>query len=1020
VTVSYEYDLVFGLAPAFGDRVRLSQSHTERIVDPLEKLGEEIPGFEPEFWTATATLTPTPTDTPTNTPSPSSSPTEGPSPTTSPTSAVVTSTPTQTHTPGPSPTPTLTHTPGPSPTSTNTPTNTPTPTPTPSLFIAWVDPEEEREDPTDVVYWAENDIKDVATANDTYFRVVAYGYDAGDDLSGMTEHERDGTAIDRVEFEMRGPADERGAGEQILWRADGASWGPEGTAGFCVFGGNTPCNRLDQAPDGGNQVPDWRTFFEGPGEYTLRARAYSDAGLRTQWVERKIRVQAADDMLVWITDLDGNLLDEDKTDQTVPTMDTHDQTGFRAVAYRKDGSDDYNLGRDGTDVDRVEVEILRVGDYSVEDVQNGNYPGTSRFFPRREEQTADYHFFSTDGHLMDDYNYGRLNTGIYILRARTLGSNSFLWSEWTETLVRVPPIELYLEFINPVPPSSNPKDTSNPDLATAIEETQVISNIQDTQFEAIAYDLTEYDAADTLEQRIAKNGTNIAQVQFEVNAPQDFPFRDAVIDFEKSYCTEGPTADGVETDYCYQMSQNDFERLNVINGIYTIRARAKLDGVNRWSDWYYTYFNVPADEPCQVVDGGPPYALGAGWTADDIGFTTDPGYSEFSGDPANGTAGSATICSSGGDIGGNGDDSFHYTYTEMGTELKSITARLDWFDGSGDEHTRTGLMLRSSSADNAAMALIRYRPNRKNGNGEIDIQWRNNNGNNMDYTRDFEGVPTWLKLERGSGKVTGYFSFDTTTNVNLVNWTRIDDVEVTLGDTFLAGIATTARDNQSFARASYSSIQFEYIEACSADPNVGVNDGSGWFETQVGTVSDSSVQLDSSTGEARICTTGDAIWGNNDDFQFVYTETGTDFKEVTARIHNWSGSSNEDSKTGLMVRSSTDRDASYFMVRVKMNGDMSIQYRTNNGNNSGATGGMSQTYPTWLRIVHDEGTNDFTGYYSNDTTDDVNAVTWTEIGSRSINGFGSTYLVGIGSSSYENTDFDHARALYDKINIEFH
>jgi hypothetical protein len=542
VAVSYEYDLVFGLAPAFGDRVRLTQSHTERIVDPLEKLGEVIPGQEPVFWTATATNTPSPTNTPTETPSPTSSPTVGPSPTETTTPPIITSTPTETHTPGPSPTATNTHTPGPSPTATDTPTNTPTPTPTPSLFIAWVDPDEERADPEDVVYWAEGDVKDVRTADDTYFRVVAYGFNAEDDLSGMTEHQKDGTNIDRVEFEIRGPADDRGPGEQVLWRADGAPWGPEGRAGFCVFGGNTPCNRLNEAPDGRNEVPDWRSFFNGPGEYTLRSRAYSDGGVRTQWVERKINVLAAEDMAVWITNLDGDLLDEDKSDQTVPEVDTQDQTGFRAVAYRKDGdSTDYDLGRDGTDVDRVEVEILRVGNFTVEQVQNGEYAGTTRFFPRRKDGTADYHFFSTDNHLMSDYDFSRLDTGIYILRARTLGSNSFLWSEWTETLVQVPPIDLYIEFIDPVPPSSNPRDLDNPDLETAIAETKVISTLQDTQFRAIAYDLSEYDPTDTLEQRIAKDGTNISQVQFELNAPQDFPFRDAVTDYKKAFCTEGPT-----------------------------------------------------------------------------------------------------------------------------------------------------------------------------------------------------------------------------------------------------------------------------------------------------------------------------------------------------------------------------------------------------------------------------------------------------------------------------------------------
>jgi hypothetical protein len=1051
VTVSYEYDLVFGLAPAFGDRVRLSQSHTERIVDPLEKLGEVMPGYEPEFWTATATLTPSPTDTPTITPSPSASPTDGPSPTPSFTAAVITSTPTPSHTAGPSPTPTLSHTPGPSPTPTDTPTNTPSPTPTPSLFIDWVDPQEEHNNPEDVVYWPEGEIKEVRTVDDTRFRVIAYGFNNQDDVTGMTEHQKDGNNIDRVEFEMRGPATDRGTGEQILWRVDGASWGPEGQAAYCALGGGTPCNRLSDA----DKIDDWRTFFNGPGEYTVRARAYADNGMRTGWIERKFNVIPADDVLVWITDFDGNLLDEDKTDNIVPELDTRADTDYRAVAYEKDGSStDYDLGRDGTNISSVQVEILRVGDYTVEEVRNGDYSGTSIFHTRREEETPIYHFFPVyeyreydetteqwfdvidDSHLMAEFDMDRLNTGIYILRARAVSDNNFLWSDWTETLVEVPPIDLHFEFVNPVPPPSNPRDSRNPDLATAIDETVVISTIDQTRFEAIAYDLSLYNPADTLDQRIAKSlrpDAGIAAVEFEINAPADFPFINAVTDYadtkpddeEDAYCIWGSPEGDAST--CYMMGNNTFERLNIINGIYTIRARAKLTTSNRWSDWYSTYFNVPAPEPCQVVGSGPPYDLGAGWTAADIGAVKDPGYTDFAGDPANAVPATAQICASGDNIYNDQDD-FHYAYTEVDSQIQAVVARLDNFNGTGHEYTRTGLMIRSSTAPNASNVMLRYMPNRNSGSGEINMQYRNNDGNNTSTTGNDTGTPTWMKLERLSGKVAGYYSYDTTDNVDAVNWTLINDVDVTLGDTFLVGIATTARDNTTFARANYSNIQFISVDEwmCDATLNEGV--GGDWLVQDIGDASDapfvpSEVQFSGDPvngvpGSANLCATGGSIWGKDDDgFQYVYTDVGPMFKEVTARINSWSGSRDGNAKTGLMVRSSDADDAANFMLRVKIQGDIAVQYRNKNGSGTSQPVTLSHGgYPTWLRITRDVTTGEFIGWYSYDATDDKNAVTWQQLGDpRVIDGFSDAYLVGIGSSGYNNAD--PARASYDQIEI---
>jgi hypothetical protein len=152
--------------------------------------------------------------------------------------------------------------------------------------------------------------------------------------------------------------------------------------------------------------------------------------------------------------------------------------------------------------------------------------------------------------------------------------------------------------------------------------------------------------------------------------------------------------------------------------------------------------------------------------------------------------------------------------------------------------------------------------------------------------------------------------------------------------------------------------------------------------------------------------------------QYVYTESDSMFKSVTARLNSWSGSPDTNAKTGLMVRSSTAENASYYMVRVKIGGDVAIQYRDDNGDTTRGGSSWNQTYPTWLRIVREPGSGTFTGYYSLDTTTDVNAVTWTALETETIEDFGDTYLVGVGSSGYNNTDF--TRGQYSQIEMDFY
>ncbi len=116
VTVSYEYKMVFALAPVFGDTIRLTSSYSVPVRSGYRQAG----GLTQTPVIITVTPTPSPTSAPTLTPSRTPTRTITPTPSQTPTAS---RTPTRTVTPTPSQTPTRTPT--------ATPTQTPTLTPTP-------------------------------------------------------------------------------------------------------------------------------------------------------------------------------------------------------------------------------------------------------------------------------------------------------------------------------------------------------------------------------------------------------------------------------------------------------------------------------------------------------------------------------------------------------------------------------------------------------------------------------------------------------------------------------------------------------------------------------------------------------------------------------------------------------------------------------------------------------------------------------------------------------------------------
>src|SRR3954467_6295989 len=94
---------------------------------------------------------------------------------------------------------------------------------------------------------------------------------------------------------------------------------------------------------------------------------------------------------------------------------------------------------------------------------------------------------------------------------------------------------------------------------------------------------------------------------------------------------------------------------------------------------------------------------------------------------------------------------------------------------------------------------------------------------------------------------------------------------------------------------------------------------------------------------------GTDIWGQSDQFTFVYQQVTGDV-EVIARVdsvsaaHAWS-------KSGVMIRSSLAPDAAHGFALVSAGRGVAFQRRSTNGGASSSSPGPSVAAPYWVRLV---------------------------------------------------------------------
>jgi hypothetical protein len=185
------------------------------------------------------------------------------------------------------------------------------------------------------------------------------------------------------------------------------------------------------------------------------------------------------------------------------------------------------------------------------------------------------------------------------------------------------------------------------------------------------------------------------------------------------------------------------------------------------------------------------------WTSVDIGTST-PGTTVENGS-------SVTVQGSGSDICiWGGADGFRYVYDTATGDLE-LVAQITAWDGSVNGWSKGGLMIRNSTAPNAAHATVMG-----TGGRGIRMQWRAADGGG---SSDSAGpasftLPVWLKLSKAGNTISAFYSSDGT------NWSQVGTAQtINLASNFLYGMAVTAHQEGAFAQATFDPISTSGIPA---------------------------------------------------------------------------------------------------------------------------------------------------------------------------------------------------------------
>ncbi|MHC4179903.1 MAG: LamG-like jellyroll fold domain-containing protein, partial [Planctomycetota bacterium] len=168
---------------------------------------------------------------------------------------------------------------------------------------------------------------------------------------------------------------------------------------------------------------------------------------------------------------------------------------------------------------------------------------------------------------------------------------------------------------------------------------------------------------------------------------------------------------------------------------------------------------------------------------------------------------------------------------------------------------------------------------------------------------------------------------------------------------------------------------------------------------------------------------GSDIWGNDDAGYFAYEEfTGNPYVgdvQITARLVSVT-MTNDWTKAGVMIRDDlTVGSKMTYMIGTPPDGNDNISFGRRPVADSGCTSDTvdydeSLYPPLWVRLVRED--DDFTGFYSFDSTDGVDGI-WTQVGGTQTIPMADSVYIGLAATSHNNDPGQSITAVLDNYSV---
>jgi regulation of enolase protein 1 (concanavalin A-like superfamily) len=459
--------------------------------------------------------------------------------------------------------------------------------------------------------------------------------------------------------------------------------------------------------------------------------------------------------------------------------------------------------------------------------------------------------------------------------------------------------------------------------------------------------------------------------------------------------------DGNITDYFWDLGDGNIgtglyiSHTYVTPGTYTVSLTLRDNDNRVATDTVNVVVYSPSgtsSDPSGPSDPTPPATcLGGGWGNGDVGNVGVAGEACES----NGTF---TLKASGENIWDQADG-FHYAYKRLVGDGE-IIARVVSADFS-ENWASTGVMMRESLDAGSAFAYANLTDY-----GRYALLFRNQNGASASTRHSGNttvSTPYWVRLTREGDRVESHFSHDGN------NWSYWRATSVPMTDTVYIGLATFSHDNNQRREAKFDQVSMGGnildVTSSTVPTSTGCLPGK-WLSSDIGNVGVAGDACESS-GTFTINASGEAIWGTEDGFHYVYQQMKGD-GEIIARVtglenlHNWGAA-------GVMMRESLAPGSPHVNANITAAGRYAMNYREQvNGTSTARHSGSTMiSLPYYVRLVR-EGSM-FYSYFSTDGQE-WEAFRSVEMSMQPI------IFVGLATTSHANTQL--AASTYDQVQLD--